>query len=79
MTEKVVTKIKQLYRGVFSYRCELQREYAYAYNKRQAWKLMCDRLAKKHQVHPSHVYALFDGSKLNYEIRLEILWKEVED
>ena len=70
---------KQLWRGLFAYRSELQKEFVYAYSKEQAKVMMCRRLAKKHEVHPSHVYALFDGSKPNFEISLETEYEEVSD
>lgn len=62
---------KQLWKGVFSFRCELQREYAYAYSKEQARVVMCRRIAEKHGVHPSVVMSLFDGSKDNFTIEKE--------
>jgi hypothetical protein len=59
------------------YRCELQCEYAYAYTQSQARVIMCRRLAKRHGVHPSVVLGLFDGSKDNYRIELEMEVREV--
>lgn len=70
---------KQLWKGIFSYHCELVREYAYAYTKRQAWLIMCRRLAKKHDVQPSVVMRLFDGSKDNFSIKIEMEITEVTD
>ena len=70
---------KTLWCGLFNYSCELERIFAYAYTKEQARVIMCRRLAKKHEVHPSHVYALFDGSKQNYEITIEVDFREGEE
>ena len=70
-------RVKQLFKGLFSYRCELQREYTYAYSKDQARLIMCQRLAKKHDVNPSIVMGLFDGSRNNYSIEIETEFREV--
>lgn len=72
-------KVKSCYKGLFSYRCELQREFAYAYSKEQARVIMCRRLAKKHDVHPSVVMGLFDGHRDNFTIEIETEFKEEED
>ena len=42
------TPIKQLWRGVFNFQREVTVLYAHAFTKRQAWLVMCKRLAKKH-------------------------------
>ncbi len=73
-------KIKQLWRGVFSYRCSMEPiMYRYAYSKRQAWSLMCQEIAKRNDVHKSYTYSMFDGSKNNFEITLEMEVKENEN
>ena len=64
--------MKQLYKGIFSYRCEMEKVFAYAASTEQARVIMCRRLAKKHDVHPSTVLSMFDGSKPNYEIKIEM-------
>ena len=69
-------KPKSLFKGVFSYRCELEILYAYSYTKEQARLIMCSRLAKNHDVHPSTVLSMFDGSKDNYNIKIEVEFKE---
>ena len=53
--------------------------YRQAFTKRQAWKLFCDIIAKRHEIHPSHVYALFDGSKRNFDITIETEFMEDND
>ena len=45
--------------------------YAYAYTKRQAWAIMCRRLAEKDGVGVLTVMSLFDGKSENYEITIE--------
>jgi hypothetical protein len=72
-----MVEMKKKWKGVFSYRCELERLYAHAYSKEQARVVMCRRLAKKHDVHPATVLAIFDGSKDNFSITEEV--KEIED
>lgn len=70
-------KEKTIYRGIFNYERSVEKPmYRYAYTEREAWKIMCDELAKRYNVHPSHVYAIFDGSKQNFEITVEIEFKE---
>uniref|UniRef100_A0A6M3LKC4 Uncharacterized protein n=1 Tax=viral metagenome TaxID=1070528 RepID=A0A6M3LKC4_9ZZZZ len=70
--------MKNLWRGAFNYRQTAVVLYRYAHSKRQAWKVMCDELAKKDGIHPSVVYSLFDGSKDNHEISIEMEVKENE-
>lgn len=74
-----MNRIKQLYVGRFNYSCGLEREYAYAFSKEQARVVMCRRLAKKHDVHPSVVLGMFNGQKPNFEISIEMEVKEVGD
>ena len=64
-------KAKELWKGLFSYRCEMEKLYAKAYSKEQARVMMCRRLAKKHEVNYGAVLALFDGSKDNFDITIE--------
>ncbi len=71
-------KIKNCYRGAFNFHQTAKVMYAYAYTERQAWAIFCQRLAKKDGVHPSVVYNLFDGSKDNHEITIEMEVKEDE-
>ena len=52
--------------------------YAYAYTKKQAWLVFCRRLADKDDVSPSTVMGLFDGSRPNYEITIEMEVREVD-
>ncbi len=72
-------KIKQFYKGFFSYRSELSIDYAYAFSERQAKTLMCRRLAKKHDVSYQTVFGMFNGEKANYKIIIEMEVKECEE
>ncbi len=71
-------RTKNLWKGLFNYSCALEREYAYAFSKSQARVIMCRRLAKKHDVHPSVVLGMFDGKRDNFSIEIEMEVKEVE-
>ena len=68
--------MKSLYRGAFSYSHEAHILYAYAHSKEQARVIMCRRLAKRHDVHPATVLSKFDGKKDNFEISIELEWRE---
>lgn len=69
--------VKQLFRGAFNYARSMEPIiYRHAYTKKQAWKIMCDEIAKRNGVPRSYVYGIFDGSKPNYEITVEMEVKE---
>ena len=70
-------KLKNLWRGAFNYRQSPRIVYAYAYTERQAWAIMCKRMAEKDGVSPSVVMGLFDGKRDNYEIKVEVEMREV--
>jgi hypothetical protein len=71
-------KVKSLWRGAFNFHQTAKVMYTYAYSERQAWAVFCQRLAKKDGVHPSAVYRIFDGSRDNYEIKIELEVRENE-
>ncbi len=72
--------MKNLYRGSFSYASSVEKPlYRFALSKKQAWYLMCQAIAKKHEVRDSYVYGLFDGSRPNFEITVEMEYREGED
>ena len=70
-------KCKSLFRGSFNFNRSPRIEYAWAYTERQAWAIMCKRMAKKDGVADSYVMGLFDGSRDNYQITIEVEIKEV--
>ncbi len=72
-------KIKQKWRGSFNYSRQAYILYCYAYTERQAWVIMCRRLAKMQGVVPSVVMNYFNGSIRNYEITIETEYKEVKE
>lgn len=74
----MVRKCKILFRGIFNYARSVEAPiYRHAFTEKQAWKLMCDEIASRHDIHPSYVYNLFDGSMRNYEITVETEYKEI--
>ena len=71
--------VKTLWRGAFNYARSMEPIlYRYAYTKKQAWKIMCDAIAKRNDVPKSYVYGIFDGSKQNFEITIEMEVREDE-
>ena len=70
--------MKSLFRGAFNYRQSSKVMYAYAHTERQAWFVFCQRLAKKDGVSPSMVMGLFDGTRANYEITIEMEMRETD-
>ncbi len=71
-------KTKNLYKGMFNYHRELYVLYGHAYSERQAWVSFCHRLADKHNLPARTVMNFFDGTKDNYEIRVEVEFHEDE-
>ena len=63
--------MKKLFKGVFSFRCEIERHYSKAGSKEQAKVFMLRKIAIKHEVPYSFVYGMFDGNKNNYFIEEE--------
>ena len=59
------------YRCTFNYGHEIIIKYEWAWSGRQAKNFAMRKLAKEHGVHPSHVFALFDGSKDNFSVERE--------
>jgi hypothetical protein len=69
-------KPKTLFRGAFNFNRSVRIEYAYANSCRQAWLIICRRLAKKDGVDPRMVMGLFDGSRDNHSITIETEFTE---
>jgi len=64
--------VKQLWRGAFNLNRIARIEYAYAFTERQAWTIMCKRMAKKDGVPDRYVMQLFNGDQDNYQITREL-------
>lgn len=71
-------KIKSLWRGIFNYHRVVYILYGHAFSERQAWVSFCHRLAEKHNIPARNVMNFFDGTKDNYEIRVEVEFHEDE-
>jgi hypothetical protein len=74
-----MSKIKQLWKGMFNFRRELYIEFAYAYTVDQAKIVMARRIAKKQEVLPVIVLGYLKDHPNSFEIKLEIEFKEVEN
>ena len=70
--------IKNKWRGAFNYHRTAKVMYAYAYTKKQAWLVFCQRLAKQDDVDFRIVMGLFDGSRDNFEITIETEFTEIK-
>lgn len=68
--------MKNLWRGSFNYRQSAVILYRQAHSCKQAWLMMCRDMAKKDGVDPRMVMGLFDGSRNNYSIELEVEYFE---
>lgn len=73
-----MSKIKQLYICYFQTRLKLFVERVMAYSERQAWSLVCKRIAKKQGVSERIVYDWF-SDKSKYTVKLEVEFKEVNE
>ena len=69
-------KVKNLYRGCFNYTREVHILYVFAFSAVQAKEIMLRRLAHKHGVSLYWVRGLFNGQVDNFEVRLEVEFKE---
>ncbi len=76
---KGTVKPKSLYLGIFNYASVVEEVIRFAPSEQRAKTLMVQELARKHDVHPAHVAALFDGSRPNYTIKIEPEWKKKQD
>ncbi len=70
--------MKDLYRMALNYHQGARIEYTYANSRKQAWLIVCRRLAKKDGVDPRVVMGLFDGSQNNFEITVEMEVRECD-
>ena len=72
-----MAKIKQLYICYFQTRLKLFIERCFAYSEKQAWSLICKRIAKKQGVSEKIVYDWF-SDPANYSIKIEVEFTEAE-
>ena len=73
------TRPKMLFVGVFNYGRQVEKKHAWATSGRQAKVFMMRRLASDHGVIYRAVANIFDGSKQNYEIKVDPKWKEKQN
>lgn len=67
---------KSLFRGIFNLTQEVLIERVYAASERQAWLLFCKRIAKRRQVSERQVMQIFNGTRDNFSIQLEMEFTE---
>jgi len=72
-----MSKVKTLYRGTFQTNKSLFIERVYAYSERQAWMLICKRIAKKQGAPYLTVVGWFSDPE-QYTITPEVVFEEVE-
>jgi len=70
--------MRDLWRGSFNLNHEVFIEYANASSERQAWFVMCRRIAKKTGVHSSVTMRHFDGNSDNFNVRKELEFEETK-
>jgi hypothetical protein len=70
---------KSLYYGLFNFRNELRKLYAYAYTEKQAKIVMARRLAKQQEVLPVIVLKWLKEHPNSFRIVTETEWRETED
>ena len=75
----IIGMVKNLYRGCFNYAHEVEIRRTTASSGRQAKIFMMHQLAREHGVSYAAVSRIFDGSKPNFGVELEIEDKEVDD
>ncbi len=71
-----MAKIKHLFRGNFNFRNSLHIERCMAYTEKQAFYVLCRRIAKKMGVSTNTVFHHFKGGN-KYELSMEIKYEEV--
>ena len=71
--------VKSNYKGIFNLHNEIKREFAYAFSKKQATKIIVDRMAKKQGVLPKVIWYWMKDHPNSYEIKTEMEWEEIED
>ena len=78
MVEVNMAKLKNLYVGTFQFRHSTFIERAYAYSEKQAYVVICQRIAKKQDVDPWLVMEYFRDHPDDYSVKLEVEFEEVE-
>lgn len=69
---------KHLWIGYFNFNHSMYIERCHAYTERQAWLVLCRRIANKQGVTPQMTMNYFSGDRPNYEIKKEIEFTETD-
>lgn len=69
---------KHLFLGYFNFNHSCYVERCMAYSEKQAWLVLCRRIARKQGVEPQMVMNYFNENLNRYEIKKEIEFKEIE-
>jgi len=67
-----MNKCKDLFCGIFNFYREVYVVRSQATTERKAWANMCFQLAKKKGISPRQVMQIFDGTRDNFSIQLEM-------
>ena len=73
-----MAKCKDLWLGHFNFRNSLCVERCMAYTEKQAFFVLCRRIAKKMGVSVNTVFHHFSGTN-KYELKREVKFEEVDD
>ena len=71
--------MKSLWKGTFNLSQTVMVERIQAYTERQAWFLFCQRIARRRDVPVRNITKIFDGTRPNFEISLEMEFTESDD
>ncbi len=73
-----MAKCKSLYLGHFNFKHSLHIERCMAYTEKQAFFVLCRRIAKKMGVSAGMVFDYFKGGN-RYDLKEEIKFEEIDD
>ncbi len=71
--------LKNLYRGTFNLSQTVMVERVQAHTERQAWFLFCQRIARRREVPVRNITKIFDGTRPNFDIKLEMTFEESDE
>ena len=72
------SKQKHIFFGHFQFKHTAYVEHCYAYTEKQAYVILCRRIAKKQDVDPLLVMEYFLDHPDDYSVKLEVEFEEVE-
>ena len=71
--------MKSLFKGTYNLAQTVFIERTQAYSIAQAHFLFCNRIAKRRNVPIRNILRIFDGTRPNYDISLEMIFEESDD